>query len=47
MADDTKTVNIVGTERWSTAFLGGGLATYGLLRRDPRRLRPGRRWAWV
>ena len=35
MADDTKTVNVVSTERWSTAFLGGGLATYGLLRRDP------------
>ena len=35
MADDTKTVNIVSTERWSTAFVGGGLATYGLLRRDP------------
>ena len=40
MADDTNTlsqskpVNIVGTERWSTAFAGGGLATYGLLRKD-------------
>ena len=34
-ANPAKPVNIVSTERWSTAFAGGGLATYGLLRKDP------------
>lgn len=38
MADDTKTTNISGPERWTTAFIGGGLATYGLLRRSPASL---------
>ena len=31
----TKATNIGGSERWATAILGGGLATYGLLRRSP------------
>ena len=33
LTESTKApVNIAGTERWVTAFVGGGLATYGLLR---------------
>ena len=40
MANDTKP-NIVSPERWTTAFLGGGLATYGLLRRSPAGLALG------
>ncbi len=40
MADDT-TINISSQERWSTAVLGGGLATYGLLRRTPGSLALG------
>ena len=40
MADDT-TINISSPERWGTAFLGGGLATYGLLTRTPASLALG------
>ena len=40
MADDT-TTNISSPERWSTAVLGGGLATYGLLTRTPATLALG------
>ncbi len=40
MADDT-TTNITSTERWSTAFLGGGLATYGVLKGTPASLALG------
>lgn len=39
MADPT--TNIASSERWTTAFLGGGLATYGLLRRSPASLALG------
>lgn len=38
MTDDIKTTNISSPERWTTAFVGGGLATYGLLRRSPASL---------
>ncbi len=38
MADDTSTTNISSPERWTTAFVGGGLATYGLIRRSPASL---------
>ena len=40
MASDT-TTNISSQERWSTTVLGGGLATYGLLRRTPASLALG------
>jgi len=40
MANDT-TTNISSPERWTTAFLGGGLATYGLLKRTPGSLALG------
>jgi len=40
MADDM-TTNISSPERWSTAVLGGGLATYGLLKRTPASLALG------
>lgn len=40
MTNDT-TTNISSLERWSTAVLGGGLATYGLLRRSPASLALG------
>ena len=40
MADDT-TTNISSPERWGTAVLGGGLATYGLLKRTPASLALG------
>ncbi len=44
MAEDTQTqekitqeapTNIASTERWTTAILGGALATYGVMRRSP------------
>lgn len=35
------TTNISSPERWSTAVLGGGLATYGLLKRTPGSLALG------
>ncbi len=40
MADDT-TTNVSSSERWSTAILGGGLATYGALTRTPAGLALG------
>jgi len=40
MANDT-TTNISNQERWSTALLGSGLATYGLLTRTPASLALG------
>ena len=35
MADDEKQVNVGSAERWISAIGGGGLVTYGLLRRSP------------
>jgi uncharacterized membrane protein len=35
MAEESgNTINVAGWERWTSAFVGGALVTYGLLRRD-------------